>query len=51
LFLGLSPIGINFGSITISLSTIVLMFAAIAFIRKTREPSVPNMQVPKKISP
>lgn len=51
LFLGLSPIGINFGSITISLSTIVMMFAAIAFVRKTREPSMPNMQVPKQISP
>jgi uncharacterized membrane protein len=33
LFLGLSPIGINFTSITISLSAVVLVFAVIAFIR------------------
>jgi len=39
LFLGLSPIGINFTSITISLSTLVLVFAAIAFVRKTKPPS------------
>ena len=37
LFLGLSPIGINFTSITVSLSTIVLVFATVAFIRKSRE--------------
>jgi uncharacterized membrane protein len=42
LFLGLSPIGINFTSITISLSALVLVFAVIAFVRKTRElPSAP----------
>jgi uncharacterized membrane protein len=34
LFLGLSPIGINFASITISLSAIVLVLAATAFVRK-----------------
>ena len=34
LFLGLSPIGINFASITVSLSAIVLILAAVAFIRK-----------------
>jgi uncharacterized membrane protein len=34
LFLGLSPIGINSASITISLSVIVLVLAATAFIRK-----------------
>jgi uncharacterized membrane protein len=34
LFLGLSPIGINFASITISLSVIVLVLAATAFVRK-----------------
>jgi hypothetical protein len=45
LFLGLSPIGITFPSITISLSTIVLMLAVLSFIRKTREDSMPNVQV------
>jgi uncharacterized membrane protein len=38
LFLGLSPIGINFTSITISLSAIVFALAAVAFVRKSREP-------------
>jgi len=38
LFLGLSPIGINFTSITVSLSVIVLGLAAVAFVRKSREP-------------
>jgi uncharacterized membrane protein len=50
LFLGLSPIGINFVSITVSLSVIVLVLAAVAFIRKTRKSSVPKMQVPEQIS-
>ena len=36
LFLGLSPIGINFTSITISLSVLVLVFAAGSYIRKNR---------------
>jgi uncharacterized membrane protein len=36
LFLGLSPIGINFTSIRLSLSGIVLVFASIAFVRKWR---------------
>jgi uncharacterized membrane protein len=35
LFLGLSPIGMNFTSITVSLSGLVLVLGAIAFIRKT----------------
>ena len=43
LFLGLSPIGINLTSITISLSAMVLVFAAVVFVRKQREP---NVQVP-----
>jgi uncharacterized membrane protein len=34
LFLGLSPIGINFTSITVSLSVVVLVLAVVAFIRK-----------------
>jgi uncharacterized membrane protein len=35
LFLGLSPIGINFTSITESLSGIVIVLAILAFLRKT----------------
>lgn len=34
LFLGLSPVGINFASITVSLNAIVLILASVAFIRK-----------------
>ena len=37
LFLGLSPIGINFTSITVSLSAIVLGLGLVAFVRKNRE--------------
>ena len=40
LFLGLSPIGINFTSITVSLSAIVLGLGLVAFVRKNREPTV-----------
>ncbi len=47
LFLGLSPIGINFTSITVSLSVVVLVFATIAFVRKLREP---NVQSPEQVS-
>lgn len=36
LFLGLSPIGINFTSITVSLSVLVLVLAAVAFVRKIK---------------
>jgi uncharacterized membrane protein len=46
LFLGLSPIGISFASITISLSGVVLIFAIVAFVRKLREL---NVQSPKQI--
>jgi uncharacterized membrane protein len=34
LFLGLSPIGMNFTSIRVSVSIIVLVLAAVAFVRK-----------------
>jgi uncharacterized membrane protein len=47
LFLGLSPIGINFTSITISLSLIVLVFAAVALVRMLREP---NVKSPEQVS-
>jgi uncharacterized membrane protein len=36
LFLGLSPIGINFNSITISLSALVVILAFFAFLRKRK---------------
>jgi uncharacterized membrane protein len=45
LFLGLSPIGINFTSITVSLSLLVIILAIIALVRKSRELSRPNVQV------
>ena len=44
LFLGLSPIGINFTSIVVSLSGIILVLAAIALLRKLREPDVESTQ-------
>jgi uncharacterized membrane protein len=47
LFLGLSPIGINFTSITVSLSAVVLVFACAAFVRMLREL---NVQSPEKVS-
>ena len=50
LFLGLSPIGINFTSITISLSVLVLVFAAGAYIRKNRELPVLEVQIPQQVS-
>lgn len=49
LFLGLSPIGINFVSITVSLSASVLVLAVLAFIRKRKE-ILPQMQVPQQVS-
>jgi uncharacterized membrane protein len=36
LFLGLSPIGINFTSITISISAIAVVLALLAFLRKRK---------------
>ncbi len=44
LFLGLSPIGINFVSITVSLNVLVLALAVVAYLRKSRE-SLPIIQV------
>ncbi len=43
LFLGLSPIGIDFAPITVSLSALVLVFASGAFLRKRKE--LPVLQV------
>ena len=36
LFLGLSPVGINFNSIRVSLAVIVLVLASVAYVRKWR---------------
>jgi uncharacterized membrane protein len=44
LFLGLSPIGITFTSITVSLSLLVLTLSVIAFIQKLRKPDVQSSQ-------
>jgi uncharacterized membrane protein len=45
LFLGLSPIGITFTSVTVSLSGITLILAATAYILKTKELNHPDQQV------
>lgn len=52
LFLGLSPVGINFTSITVSLSVTVAALAVIAFIRKSKQKSLPVLQVqsPEQVS-
>ena len=47
LFTGLSPIGINFTSIAVSLSAVVLVLAVVALIRKLRELHV---QSPEQVS-
>ena len=44
LFLGLSPVGLTFESITISLSATVLTLAIIAFIQKRKE-ALPVLQM------
>ena len=50
LFLGLSPIGINFVSITVSLGGLVLVLTVIAFLRKIRMPSGLDVQATQKVS-
>ena len=50
LFLGLSPIGISFTSITVSLSAVVLVLAVIAFTRKIRELPILQVQGPEQVS-
>ncbi len=50
LFLGLSPIGINFTSITVSLTLLVLVLGSIALVSKSRKLSVLNVQVPEQVS-
>ena len=48
LFLGLSPIGINFTSITISLSVVVLVFALVVSVRRLKEHPA---QTPEQVTP
>ena len=50
LFLGLSPIGITTTSLTVSLSSIVLILAFLAFLRKRKLRQL-HMQSPKQVSP
>jgi len=50
LFLGLSPIGMDFTSITISLNAIVLSLAVVAFLRKNKEPKATQAQTVKQSS-
>jgi uncharacterized membrane protein len=49
LFLGLSPIGINFVSIIVSLGAVVLALAAIAYIQKNRiqQPTTQTQSLPQ----
>jgi uncharacterized membrane protein len=52
LFLGLSPVGLNFTSITVSLGTTAVALSVIAFIRKSKEKTLPVLQVqsPEQVS-
>jgi uncharacterized membrane protein len=50
LFLGLSPIGIEFASITYSLTLIVLVLSVIAFVVKIRELREPQVQGTEHVS-
>jgi hypothetical protein len=46
----LSPIKFSLNSITVSLCTLVLVLAVIATIRKSKELSGFNVQVPEQVS-
>jgi len=50
LFLGLSPIGLTFTPITVSLSTLTLVLAVIAFVRKSRETQKLQAQTMEQMS-
>jgi uncharacterized membrane protein len=50
LFLGLSPIGLNFTSITTALSTLVLILAVAAFVRQTKESANQPIQTPTYVA-
>lgn len=43
LFLGLSPIGINFDSITVSLGVTVIALALIGYVRRSKEKDLPEL--------
>jgi len=51
LFLGLSPIGLTFTPITVSLSTLTLVLAVIAFVRKRMETRKLPAQTTEQMSP
>ena len=50
LFLGLSPIGIDFVPITVSLTIIVLIFAIGTFLRKRKELPILQVESPQQVS-
>ena len=50
LFLGLSPIGINFASITVTLSILVMVFAMAGFLRKRSTLPVLQVERPQQVS-
>ena len=50
LFLGLSPIGLTFTPITVSISVVTLVLAAVAFVRKSMEARKPQAQASAQTS-
>ena len=50
LFLGLSPIGLTFTPITVSISVVTLVLAAVAFVRKSMELRKPQVQASAQTS-
>ena len=50
LFLGLSPIGMSFATITVSLAAFVLFLAVVAFLRKSKVPQKEQAQFLEQIS-
>ena len=51
LFLGLSPIGLTFTPITVSISVVTLALAAVAFVRKRMETRKLPAQTTEQMSP
>ena len=51
LFLGLSPIGLTFTPITVSISVVTLVLAAVAFVRKRMETRKLPAQTTEQMSP
>lgn len=50
LFLGLSPIGMTFVPLTITLSVVTLVLAVVAFIRKSRAPTAVQPQPVEQVN-